>query len=60
MAFSRGLNLQEIFGVDKNGLKEFLREVLQEVLEQEMTDALGAAAGAAAPETGYCGPDGRP
>ena len=35
------LNLQEIFGVNKDGLKELLREVLQEVLEQEMTDALG-------------------
>ena len=35
------INLQEIFGADKDGFKELLREVLQEVLEQEMTDALG-------------------
>jgi hypothetical protein len=27
------INLQEIFGVNKDGLKELLREVLQEVLE---------------------------
>ena len=39
------INLQEIFGVDKDSLKELLREVLQEVLEQEMTDALGAEKG---------------
>ena len=36
------INLQEIFGANKDGLKELLREVLQEVLEQEMTDAIGA------------------
>ena len=28
-----GINLQEIFGANKDGLKELLREVLQEVLE---------------------------
>ena len=39
------INLQEIFGAEKDGLKELLREVLQEVLEQEMTDALGAEKG---------------
>ena len=39
------IKLQEIFGVEKEGLKELLREVLQEVLEQEMTDALGAEKG---------------
>ncbi len=39
------INLQEIFGANKDGLKELLREVLQEVLEQEMTDALGAEKG---------------
>jgi hypothetical protein len=31
------INLQEIFGANKDGLKELLRDVLQEVLEQEMT-----------------------
>jgi putative transposase len=41
----RKISLQEIFGVDKDGLKELLREVLQEVLEQEMTDALRAEKG---------------
>ena len=39
------INLQEIFGANKDGLKELLREVLQEVLEQEMTDTLGAEKG---------------
>ncbi len=39
------INLQEIFGANKDGLKELLREVLQEVLEQEMTDAIGAEKG---------------
>lgn len=39
------INVQEIFGADKEGLKELLREVLQEVLEQEMTEALGAEKG---------------
>src|SRR5512135_3349316 len=43
------INLQEIFGTDKDGLKELLREVLQEVLEQEMTDALGAEKGERSP-----------
>jgi len=48
------INLQEIFGVDKDGLKELLREVLQEVLEQEMTDALGAEKGERTPgRVGY-------
>jgi len=42
-------NLQEIFGANKDGLKELLREVLQEVLEQEMTDALGAEKGERSP-----------
>jgi putative transposase len=45
----RKINLQEIFGVDKDGFKELLREVLQEVLEQEMTDALGAEKGERSP-----------
>ena len=36
------INLPEIFGANKDGLKELLREALQEVLEQEMTDAIGA------------------
>ena len=45
----RKINLQEIFGVNKDGLKELLREVLQEVLEQEMTDALGAEKGERSP-----------
>jgi putative transposase len=39
------INLQEVFGTDKDSFKELLREVLQEVLEQEMTDALGAEKG---------------
>ena len=39
------INLQEIFGANKDGLKELLREVLQEVLEQEMTDAIGRRKG---------------
>jgi putative transposase len=43
------INLQEIFGADKDGLKELLREVLQEVLEQEMTDVLGAGKGERSP-----------
>ena len=48
------INLQEIFGVNKDGLKELLREVLQEVLEQEMTDALGAEKGERSPgRVGY-------
>ena len=45
----RKINQQEIFGVNKDGLKELLREVLQEVLEQEMTDALGAEKGERSP-----------
>ena len=45
----RKINLQEIFGVNKDGLQELLREVLQEVLEQEMTDALGAEKGERSP-----------
>jgi putative transposase len=45
----RRINLQEIFGSGKDGLKELLREVLQEVLEQEMTDALGAEKGERSP-----------
>jgi putative transposase len=43
------INLQEVFGADKDSLKELLREVLQEVLEQEMTDALGAEKGERSP-----------
>jgi putative transposase len=43
------INLQEIFGANKDGLKELLREVLHEVLEQEMTDALGAEKGERSP-----------
>ncbi len=43
---SKGINIQEIFSEDKNGLKKILREVLQEVLEQEMAQALGAEKGA--------------
>ncbi|MBM4274663.1 MAG: IS256 family transposase [Deltaproteobacteria bacterium] len=43
------INLQEVFGAEKDGLKELLREVLQEVLEQEMTDALGAEKGERSP-----------
>ena len=38
----RRLNLQEIFGADRDSFKELLREVLQEVLEQEMTEVIGA------------------
>jgi putative transposase len=44
------VNLQEIFGADKDCLKELLREVLQEVLEQEMTEAIGAGKGERSPE----------
>jgi len=43
------INLQEVFGADKDAFKELLREVLQEVLEQEMTDALGAEKGERSP-----------
>lgn len=43
------INLQEVFGAEKDGLKELLREVLQEVLEQEMSDALGAEKGERSP-----------
>lgn len=43
------INLQEIFGAEKDSFKELLREVLQEVLEQEMTDALGAEKGERSP-----------
>ncbi len=43
------INLQEVFGANKDSLKELLREVLQEVLEQEMTDALGAEKGERSP-----------
>jgi putative transposase len=43
------INLQEIFGANKDSLKELLREVLQEVLEQEMTDVLGAEKGERSP-----------
>jgi putative transposase len=46
---ARRINLQEVFGADKDSLKELLREVLQEVLEQEMTDALGAEKGERSP-----------
>ena len=35
------INRQEIFGANKDGLKELWREVLQEVMEQEMTGAEG-------------------
>jgi len=54
------INLQEIFGADKDGLKELFREVLQEVLEQEMTDAIGAEKGERSPgrlgyRSGYYG-----
>jgi putative transposase len=45
----RRINLQEIFGADKDSFKELLREVLQEVLEQEMTDTLGAEKGERSP-----------
>jgi len=41
----RRINLQEIFGADRDSFKVLLREVLQEVLEQEMTDTLGAEKG---------------
>ena len=37
----RRINLQEIFGADKDSFKVLLREVLQEVLEQEMTELSG-------------------
>ncbi len=43
------INLQEIFGADKDSFKELLREVLQEVLEQEMTEAIGAEKGERSP-----------
>ena len=43
------INLQEIFGANKEGLKELLREVLQDVLEQKMTAALGAEKGERSP-----------
>jgi len=43
------INLQEVFGAEKDGLKELLREVLQEVLEQEMTEAIGAEKGERSP-----------
>jgi transposase-like protein len=46
----RKINLQEIFGVEKDSFKELLREVLQEVLEQEMTEAIGAEKGERRPE----------
>jgi putative transposase len=46
---SSRFNLQEVFGSDRDGLKELLREVLQEVLEQEMTDVLGAEKGERSP-----------
>jgi putative transposase len=56
----RRLNLQEIFGVDKDSFRELLREVLQEVLEQEMTEAIGAEKGERSPgrlgyRSGYYG-----
>jgi putative transposase len=47
---ARRINLQEVFGADKDGFKELLREVLQEVLEHEMTDALGAEKGERSPD----------
>lgn len=46
---SKRINLQEIFGTDKDSFKELLREVLQEVLEQEMTEAIGAEKGERSP-----------
>jgi putative transposase len=54
------INLQEIFGGDKDSFKELLREVLQEVLEQEMTDVIGAEKGERSPgrlgyRSGYYG-----
>jgi putative transposase len=57
---SRRLNLQEIFGVNKDSFRELLREVLQEVLEQEMTEAIGAEKGERSPgrlgyRSGYYG-----
>ncbi len=56
----RRINLQEIFGVNKDSFKELLREVLQEVLEQEMTEAIGAEKGERSPgrlgyRSGYYG-----
>ena len=56
----RRLNLQEIFGVNKDSFRELLREVLQEVLEQEMTEAIGAEKGERSPgrlgyRSGYYG-----
>lgn len=56
----RRLNLQEIFGVNKDSFRELLREVLQEVLEQEMTEAIGAGKGERSPgrlgyRSGYYG-----
>ena len=45
----RRINLQEIFGADRDSFKVLLREVLQEVLEQEMTDTLGAEKGERSP-----------
>lgn len=56
----RRLNLQEIFGVDKDSFRKLLREVLQEVLEQEMTEAVGAEKGERSPgrlgyRSGYYG-----
>ena len=56
----RRINLQEIFGADKDSFKELLREVLQEVLEQEMTEAIGAEKGERSPgrlgyRSGYYG-----
>lgn len=46
---SSRINLQGIFGSEKDAFKELLREVLQEVLEQEMTGALGAEKGERSP-----------
>jgi len=43
------INLQEVFGTEKDSFKELLRELLQEVLEQEMTDVLGAEKGERSP-----------
>ena len=43
------INLQEIFGADRDSFKVLLREVLQEVLEQEMTETLGAEKGERSP-----------
>lgn len=43
------INLQEIFGADRDSFRLLLREVLQEVLEQEMTDTLGAEKGERSP-----------